>query len=233
MLTDAGCKTSDFSTRRRRHFVAQLRACKILSQFPIWVGTSNVHISLENGWIPKGTVAHEWTMAYQVFDGIRHCNRASLNAWNDVYRGSLGTALTDTIGTDAFYRDFDPVLSRLFDGVRHDSGSAFVFVDKTVTHYKSMGINPMTKTIIFSDSLDPVRAVEIQNYCKGKILCAFGIGTNFSNDYFGSRALNIVIKLSKVNGVPVVKLSDIDTKAIGDRDALRVARWEVFGTPLD
>lgn len=233
MLSVNGCKVSDFSTRRRRSFKAQERVVRNLKNYDCFVGTSNVYLAFVYNVRPIGTMAHEWIMAHQVFGGVKHCNREALVAWNKVFQGDLGIALSDTIGTDAFFADFDPVLSRLFDGVRHDSGDPFVFANKAIAHYKSLKINPNDKSIIFSDALTVKLAVEIQKYCEGKIRCAFGIGTHFSNDYTNSRALNIVIKLYSVNGIPVVKLSDSITKAMGFMDALRVARYIVFGIPLD
>lgn len=62
-----------------------------------------------------------------------------------VYAGNLGIALSDTFGTDAFFADFDLKLSKLYDGVRHDSGDPFGFTDKLIAHYMSMEIDPMKK----------------------------------------------------------------------------------------
>jgi nicotinate phosphoribosyltransferase len=78
------------------------------------------------------------------------------------------------------------------------------------------------------------RAIAIKKYCDGKIkMSPFGIGTFFTNDFEDSPALNIVIKLRSINGIEVVKLSDDKGKEMGDPDALRVTKWECFGTPLD
>lgn len=233
ILSEGGCKFADFGTRRRRNFESHNRAVQILSQYPGILGTSNVHLAIKYGVKAIGTMAHSWIMAHQVLTSITHSNRSALEAWNKVYRGSLGIALTDTLGTDLFFKDFDGVLSRLYDGIRHDSGSIDSFVNKAIAHYKSKNINPLTKTIVFSDALNVEKAIKIAKYCEGKIGCSFGIGTNFSNDYPNSPALNIVIKLNRVNGIPVVKLSDSPGKAMGDRDALRVTRWLVNRTPLD
>jgi nicotinate phosphoribosyltransferase len=109
----------------------------------------------------------------------------------------------------------------LYDGVRHDSGDPFVFVDKIIEKYKSYGIDPMSKTIVFSDGLDFNKAAEIKEYCVGKIKASFGIGTNLTCDIPGVTPMNIVMKLKecRINErQPIygcVKLSDVTTKAIG------------------
>jgi len=234
------CTFADFGTRRRRNFQAQDRAVRILKDNPGFVGTSNVYLALKYGVKPLGTTAHEFTISCQVLSGIRHCNRAALEAWNDVYKGNLGIALPDTIGSDAFFADFNGVLSRLFDGTRHDSGDPYEYGEKAIAHYEKLGINPLSKVIIFSDGLRanvdaaPDKNPEkIRQYFEGRIKVSFGIGTDFTNDFLESPALNIVIKPYTVNGIPVVKLSDSPGKAMGDKDALRVTRWLVNGTPLD
>ena len=55
------------------------------------------------------------------------------------------------------------------DGVRHDSGDPLEFADKTIAHYRQYGIDPLSKTIIFSDRLDYEKVKHIAEYCKGKI----------------------------------------------------------------
>jgi nicotinate phosphoribosyltransferase len=172
-------------------------------------------------------MAHEWIMAHMYLDSIRHCNRAALLAWQEVFKGSLGIALTDTIGSPAFFADFDKCLARSYDGIRQDSGDPFEFADRAIKHYESVGIDPASKTIIFSDSLNVEKAIAIKEYCGDRIKCAFGIGTNLSNDYPNSPALNIVIKLWSINGVPVVKLSDSPGKTMGDPEAVKVTNWIV------
>ena len=235
-LSDAGCLWADFGTRRRRDFITQDAVVYIMKQYKGFVGTSNVHLAMKYGVTPIGTMAHEWIQAHSVLGGMRHANRFALDAWSKVYRGDLGIALPDTYGTGVFFEDYDKYLAKLFDGLRQDSGDPLEFTDKAVAHYKKLGIDPSTKTIIFSDNLIPELCITISKYCrKAGIRCSFGIGTNLTNDYPESslKALNIVIKMVKLNGIPVVKLSDNSEKAIGDLDALRVARWIYFGTPLD
>jgi nicotinate phosphoribosyltransferase len=163
--------------------------------------------------------------------GLRNANRFAFENWVKVYEGNLGIALTDTFGSDAFFNNFDGKLARLYDGIRHDSGDALEFVDRAIEHYKKLGIDPAQKLVVFSDSLDADKAIRIKHYCNSRIKCSFGIGTSLTNNpkfFSASPPLNIVIKLHKVNNIPVVKLSDSGEKATGDRNALRVANY-VFG----
>lgn len=227
------CQFSDFGTRRRRNFETQDLVVKTLKQTPGFQGTSNVHLAHHYQINPIGTMAHEWIMGISALEGLRHANRHALRLWHFVYRGKLSIALTDTFGTKAFFSDFDSSLAPLYDGVRHDSGEPAAFAENVIASYQKLGIDPSTKRIIFSDGLTPERAAEIQAQFGSRIPVSFGIGTNLTNDFPGSPALNMVIKLAHCDGVPVVKLSDVPTKAIGDRDALRVARWTFFGTGLD
>jgi len=239
-LSKSDCSFADFGTRRRRSYESQDLVVQQLKNFSGFVGTSNVHFAMKYDTRPIGTMSHQWLMGISALESMRHANRYALNIWNDVYQGNLGIALSDTFGSEAFFEDFDGVLARLFDGIRHDSGCPFAFTDKVVAHYKKLRIPPIAKTIVFSDGLDIDLCLELQIYCaKAGILCSFGIGTHLTNDYENSPALNMVIKLrslARALGMPftqVVKLSDVFTKATGDADALRVARWIYFGIPLD
>ena len=148
--------------------------------------------------------------------------------WQKEYRGALGIALTDTFTTDAFLKSFDAFFARLFDGVRHDSGDPLEFADKIIGHYDNLGIDPKSKAIIFSDGLDIEKVEKIHNHVKGNIKESYGIGTNITNDTIDEyKPLSIVIKLSKVNGVDVVKLSDIPGKNTGTESAIENTKYEV------
>lgn len=239
-LFDAGVSWGDFGTRRRRHFAAQERVVVIGKRYANFTGTSNVYLAMKHGVKALGTMAHEWVMGHAALVSLKYANRAALVAWNEVYKGNLGTALPDTYGTDAFLRDFDGVLARLYDSVRHDSGDPYEWFEKMVAHYTSIAVDWKAKPSGFTDGNTDLSAIEIHNYVKGRGgRCWFGIGTSMSNDYGDeSPAVSIVIKLYEVINqhgevIPVVKLSDNPEKASGDPDAVRVAKWTHLGTPLD
>ncbi len=250
-LRNGGCVFADFGTRRRRSYNTQnevMRGFMFYSDYanPGFIGTSNVHFAMKYGIKPVGTMAHEWFMAISVLESLRQCNYYALQDWVRVYNADLGIALTDTFGTDAFFKNFNMRLAKLYDGVRHDSGDPVEFGEKVIAHYKKLGIDPLSKTIIFSDGLDVNKALKIQRYFDGestdgkgkiysskKIKVAFGIGTHLTNDFDNSPALNMVIKLWSCNGVPVVKLSDTPGKVMGDKDAVRVAQWTFDKRPLE
>jgi nicotinate phosphoribosyltransferase len=64
-------------------------------------------------------------------------------------------------------------IAKLYDGVRQDSGNPYTFADKMINHYKNLGIDPMTKTIIFSDSLNMEKAIDLKKTFSDKIKVAF------------------------------------------------------------
>lgn len=236
ILQNHGCKFADFGTRRRRSYLTQEIVVQAFAfNCKNFLGTSNAHYAHLYGIKPIGTMAHQWIQAHSVLAGLRHANRHAFEAWNKVYNGSLGIALSDTYGSEAFFEDFTGILAHAFDGIRHDSGDPFAFVHKVVEHYKKLKIHPLSKTIVFSDSLTVEKARDLQVVCDAaKISCSFGIGTHFTNDFEGPhKALNMVIKMTELDGIPIVKLSDDPGKEIGDPDALRVAKWTFFGTKLD
>ena len=179
------------------------------------VGTSNVYLARKYNVTPIGTYAHEYVQMYQGIDKIplAYTNHYALRDWYDEYLGDNGTALTDTITTDLFLMDFDRAMVNNFNGVRHDSGDPYAWGKKMIAHYEKYGVDPRTKQLLFSDSLDFDRAQALQDYFQDKVKVAFGIGTFCSNDT-DVEPLNIVIKLQTVNGRPVAKLSDTAGKAM-------------------
>ncbi|MBQ1770435.1 MAG: nicotinate phosphoribosyltransferase [Clostridia bacterium] len=179
------------------------------------VGTSNVYFAMRQNLTPIGTYAHEFVQMYQGIDSIplAYTNQYAMRDWYDEYRGDNGTALTDTITTDLFLLDFDRSMANNYTGVRHDSGDPYVWGEKIIAHYKKYGIDPRTKLLLFSDSLNFDKAQKLWDNFKDKAKVSFGIGTFCSNDTC-VEPLNIVIKLQYVNDRPVAKLSDSPGKAM-------------------
>lgn len=211
---------ADFGTRRRhslRWHEEVVRHLKHTLDPKNFIGTANVFFARELGIKPIGTMAHEWIMAGQAVGVKLHLSQKHmLQKWTDEYRGDLGIALTDTIGIDAFLKDFDLYFAKLYDGVRHDSGDPVDFGYKIINHYKNLGIDPLTKTIVFSNSLDFQKIEILAKEFKGKINTSFGIGTNLTNDFPGVKPLSIVMKMSRCNGYPVAKISDDAEKVMCD-----------------
>ncbi|MCD2422388.1 nicotinate phosphoribosyltransferase [Niabella pedocola] len=225
---------AEFGTRRRHSFSVQQLVVDTLTQHggKNFVGTSNVHLAMRSKTKPIGTHAHEWFMFHAAKYGFTMANALSLEHWTDVYRGDLGVALSDTYTNDVFFEQFDKKFAKLFDGVRHDSGDPIAYAEKVIAHYRSLGINPAYKFIIFSDGLNTERVAEITHATKGKIGISFGIGTNLTNDV-GLKPMNIVMKLTAVQfdgkrWVSTVKLSDEKGKHTGEPRMIRLAK-EVLG----
>lgn len=179
------------------------------------VGTSNVYLAMKYNLTPIGTYAHEFVQMYQGIDSIplAYTNYYAMKDWYAEYDGDNGTALTDTVTTDLFLLDFNRANVNNYTGVRHDSADPYEWGEKIIAHYQKYGVDPKTKMLLFSDSLDFDRAQALYDYFKDRTKVSFGIGTFCSNDTC-EKPLNIVIKLQYVNGRPVAKLSDAPGKAM-------------------
>jgi nicotinate phosphoribosyltransferase len=232
-VQDSEFRIADYGTRRRFSRSWQDEVVRTLKAGlgVHFVGTSNVRCAMDHGLTPLGTMAHEYLQACQaVGPRLRDSQVFAFNMWAREYRGDLGIALSDVCGMDAFLRDFDLFFCKLFDGVRHDSGDPFEWGEKLIAHYEKMRIDPRTKTMVFSDSLNIPLAMRLFEYFKGRVRTSFGIGTNLTND-LGYEPLQIVIKMTRCNGQPVAKISDEPSKAM-DYDPSYVAYLrEVFQVP--
>ncbi|SEF81611.1 nicotinate phosphoribosyltransferase [Halpernia humi] len=225
-----GVTFAEFGTRRRHSYNVQRLVLDALTRDrnSTFIGTSNVHMAMLYKTRPIGTHAHEWFMFHAAEYGFKMANEIALEHWVDIYRGDLGVALSDTFTTEVFFKQFDKKFTKLFDGVRHDSGDPIEFAQKTIQHYEENGINPLYKYIIFSDGLNLEKVDEITKACRGKIGISFGIGTNLTNDV-GLRPMNIVMKLIGVQApnkdwIPTVKLSDEKGKYTGDPKMIELAK---------
>ena len=207
---------AEFGCRRRLSREWQEEVVRTMKEeVPNMVGTSNVYLAMKYNLIPVGTYAHEYVEMYQGINKIpvAYGNYYAMKDWYEEYRGDNGTALSDTLTTDLFLLDFDRSMANNFMGVRHDSGDPYEWGEKIIAHYKKFGIDPKTKTLLFSDSLNFEKAQALYEYFKDRINVSFGIGTYCTNNT-DVEALNIVIKLQYVNDRPVAKISDAPGKTM-------------------
>ncbi|KAJ7883048.1 Quinolinate phosphoribosyl transferase [Mycena olivaceomarginata] len=235
-------RTLEFGTRRRRSFAAQdivveslVRASKDVDSKGRLSGTSNVHLAHKYNLIPVGTIAHEWFMGVAALKGYENANSIAMDLWEEVYSNALLIALTDTFSSETFFKwksyASDKERALRWQGLRQDSGDPFVFGRRAKEVFESLGIDPSKKMIIYSDALSIDKALRLKEQANDLGLnVSFGIGTSLTNDFKKSgstdvsKALNMVIKLSSVDGKPCVKLSDDLTKTTGNQDTVDMVK---------
>ncbi|GAA5874479.1 hypothetical protein JCM16303_005865 [Sporobolomyces ruberrimus] len=218
-------------------------------------GTSNLHFAQKYDLSPVGTIAHEWIMGIAAFEGYEHCNGRAMDAWEKIYPdGSLSIALTDTFTTKPFFEDFasNPERALRWKGLRQDSGDPLVLLQTAKEVFLKIGADPKKKVIVFSDALDVEKCKELKRASdEAGVGCSFGVGTHFTNDFKRvdgpvkqdspgegsvrsggeqSKALNMVIKLYKIENEYAVKISDELTKNTGNPEAVQKIK-EQFGLP--
>lgn len=223
-LAAAGVNWIDFGTRRRAAYVVQDNVCQAFRRYVSedgnsgFRGTSNPYLAMKYNLRPNGTYAHELVMAMQARYGLLMCNERAMHHWAEEYRGNLGIALTDTLTTPIFLRDFDSYYAQLFTGVRQDSGDPATIGEMVIAHYQKLGIDPRHKLLVFSDSLDVEKAIALHNRFNGRIKTTMGIGTHLTNDV-GWIASNHVIKMVAIDfghgPTPLLKMSDDKGKVTG------------------
>ncbi|KAI8978443.1 nicotinate phosphoribosyltransferase [Pilobolus umbonatus] len=250
-LFEHGVTFSEFGTRRRRDFkthdLVMGAICKAYEEYKakcqkehrepkgVVAGTSNVYLAKKYKVNAIGTIAHEFFMGVSALEGLANVNKKALEIWHQIYHGALGIALTDTYTTSVFLKDFDHQLASMYAGVRQDSGNPFEFITLIVNHYKSIGIDPSTRTLVFSDSLDVDLVLRLYDAAvKAGIKPTFGIGTSFTNDFHKaddesvkSKPMNMVIKLRECVGKPIVKLSDDPLKHSKDTTTLEAVQHQL------
>lgn len=218
---------ADFGTRRhfshswQKHIVGRL-----LNECPDnLIGTSNIALAEYYGIRPIGTFAHEMPMVYAGLaeargQDIRSSHTTFLQDWYKRYGHSLSIALTDTFTSNFFFDDFTPEQAEAWRGVRHDSGDPYEFGERLLDFYQDLGINPLQKTVVFSDGLDIKQIVDLRRHFGSRINTLFGWGTTLTND-LGLQPLNIVMKATSVRlpetgqAAETVKLSDNKGKHTG------------------
>ena len=226
-------KFGDMGTRRRFSASLHESVIKILKdKATYFTGTSNVWLAIQYDLPVIGTMAHSWIQFHAAQFGYRNANYQMMEAWTQVYDGNLGCALTDTLTNDVFFDNFSRKHALLYRQIRHDSGDPHRYVMKAIARYKELGIDPTSKTIVFSNALTMPEFKDIAEYCRGRIGCVAGIGTNLTCDTkpFGFGASNIVMKMTQCrmnerkSWIPTIKISDDLGKAMGNPGELEIAK---------
>lgn len=236
-----GISFSDFGTRRRFSFAVQETVVKTFDDLSkmyargtskervCFNGTSNVYLAFKYNLTPIGTMAHQLVSAIGALFGYKEANYLAMEYWFDVYNADLGIFLYDTYGWDAFEKNFAKKHALLYDGLRVDSGDNIEQLEKIISKYESLGIDPSTKSIVFSNALTTEDAINIHLKIKGRMRDSYGIGTHFTCDIPGVKPLNIVIKLDEVSITEkteikkTIKLSNDVGKNTGDSDEVYLA----------
>lgn len=235
-----GLTFSDFGTRRRhshdwQDFVVEVLGEELPGQM---LGTSNVFFARKHGLDPKGTNAHELAMVLLALElakgsppeiGSRSDRQILIDAqnrvldeWEALYGLGLSIALTDTFGSDFFFKHADPRIAREWKGTRQDSGDPLAYGDKQIAWHEHYKVDPRSKLLVPSDGLTVPAMIGIFTYFLGRIITSFGPGTNITND-FGQLLdpMSIVAKVTSVRPpgssmeYKTVKLSDNLAKASG------------------
>ena len=234
IANEHGLKFSEFGTRRRySSSLHELIVQRLKEKCPInCVGTSNVYFAMKYGMTPIGTFPHEWIMFHGACWGYQEANYLGMRDWVRTYDGNLGIFLMDTYTSKVGLKNMSLKFAKLFDGVRQDSGDEYEIGNMVIKRYKELGIDPTTKTIVFSNALDFNKYLDIHNYFNGRIRVSAGIGTNLTNDT-DFKPANIVMKLSKCRinknqeWRKCIKISDDLGKHLGDDREFEIAKYQL------
>lgn len=226
-------KFSDFGTRQRFSYEWQRHVIeRIATELPEnFLGTSNIYLAHELELSPIGTFAHELPMVYAALadqqgeNPLDGHNRV-LQDWQTLYKGDLSTALTDTFTSDFFFVDFTQEQAEGWKALRHDSGDPIEFGEKVIEFYESHDIDPLSKTIVFSDGLNLETIIALTDAFKNRINVMFGWGTTLTND-LGIKANNFVMKATSAEGISTVKLSDAEGKHTGSLEKIELYKRKV------
>ena len=247
-----GVRISDFGTRRRHSFLWQeycVQAMRTsLNVGPTsdgeesFSGTSNTALAYKHDLEAIGTNAHELPMAMAALasrgsdEELRESQYRVLELWQQSYGGSLKIMLPDTFGTTQFLEGAPDWVAD-WTGQRIDSKEPTTAGDEYIAWLESRGRDARRKRLIASDGLDVERIIELYRYFAGRIRFSAGWGTLLTNDFRGCHPrgedtlgpLSLVCKLTSVDGIATVKLSDNPRKSVGPAEDVERYR-RVFGT---
>lgn len=233
-----GLILGDMGTRRRFSFEHQdnvIRTMKEVYQqggyedtdgFHSWIGkftgTSNVYFAMTYDLIAIGTMSHQLIEFEENVSGIYECNFNVMKKFSDVYDGDNGIFLYDCFGDKVFFSNLSKRMAMMFSGLRVDSGNEEEQTEKIISKHKSLGIDPATKQVVFSNGLNVDRAIEIHKYVNGRIKDSYGMGTFLTCDVENCEPMNIVVKLTRMRITEkrewhdCVKLSNDKGKTLGN-----------------
>ena len=233
-----GLILGDMGTRRRFSFEHQdnvIRTMKEIYQqggyedtdgFHSWTGkftgTSNVYFAMKYDLIAIGTMSHQLIEFEENVSGIYECNFNVMKKFSDVYDGDNGIFLYDCFGDKVFFSNLSKRMAMMFSGLRVDSGNEEEQTEKIISKYKSLGIDPATKQVVFSNGLNIDRAIEIHKFVNGRMKDSYGMGTFLTCDIENCEPMNIVVKLTSMRITEkrewhdCVKLSNDKGKTLGN-----------------
>ena len=233
-----GLILGDMGTRRRFSFDHQdniIRTMKAVYQtggyedadgFHPWsgkfTGTSNVYFAMKYNLIAIGTMSHQLIEFEENVSGIYECNFNVMKKFSDVYDGDNGIFLYDCFGDKVFFSNLSKRMAMMFSGLRVDSGVEEEQTEKIISKYESLGIDPATKQVVFSNGLNVDRAIEIHKFVNGRMKDSYGMGTFLTCDVEHCEPMNIVVKLTRMRITEkrewhdCVKLSNDKGKTLGN-----------------
>ena len=236
-----GLFISDFGTRRRFSFEHQdmvVRTFKEVAhqggytdengQFVKWTGafpgTSNVYLAMKYDLTPIGTMSHQLISFEENVSGVFECNFNVMRKFSDVFDGDNGIYLYDCFGDKVFFNNLSKRMAMMYKGLRVDSGNEEEQLELIIAKYESLGIDAASKQVVYSNALNIDRAVELHRYTAGRMQDSYGIGTHLTCDIQNVKAMNIVVKLTRMRITELrewhdcVKLSCDKGKTLGNPD---------------
>lgn len=203
-IFSSGLVLGDMGTRRRFSYEHQKMVLETMAEVyrskrweGIFTGTSNVYLAMLLDLKPLGTLSHQIISFEENVSGVFECNYSVMKKFSDVYDGNNGIYLYDCFGDELFFKNLSKRMAMMYSGLRVDSGVEEEQTEKIIEKYISLGIDPTTKQVVYSNGLDIDRCIEIHRYCNGRVQDSYGVGTNLMCDIDDVRPSNIVIKLTK------------------------------------
>ncbi|MCQ2180528.1 MAG: nicotinate phosphoribosyltransferase [Bacteroidales bacterium] len=229
-ILEGGLILGDMGTRRRFSYDHQEMVIAVMKEvyesrhnWPgKFTGTSNVWLAMKYGLLPLGTMSHQLISFEENVSGVFECNYNVMKKFSDVYDGDNGIFLYDCFGDKVFFSNLSKRMAMMYKGLRVDSGDEFEQTEKIISKYRELGIDPATKQVVYSNGLDIGKAIEIHNYCNGRVQDSYGVGTFLTCDVVGCEPMNIVVKLTRGRITELrewhdcVKLSCNSTKVLGN-----------------